>query len=316
MRVADWLMQQVKDEFRRSRDAAAAKEILGIRGTPDIAYRSASVHSQYRQGVHPDNLDPLLSFVGDDIRRAFDPADGSFSLEVKDQLAVPIGQSQVRFGSPTSDGGTRVLFGYGDEGEQNRLRRKSTPLHLPFYWELDDVGDDLVYRYIQGKGKVGRPLWRIVERRDEGGKKHPHIPEVGLDGMLRTDFLLVTRVRNYLGDNWQGGSFVVSFGGAHGTGTRAVQLLVRDQEELARVYRALKRLARREGLSSDVPPCFQLLFAVEVKNDPKLGSFGRRIRLVGEALIENDEEQWKQAARLVRPALEDWQRAPKPADGR
>jgi hypothetical protein len=302
LRVADWLLREAKGRVMRRLDAGAAKQILGIDGDPEIAYRSASVHSLYHDAVHPDNLDPLMALVGGDLMRGVDPDDATTNLEVLQELEVPIGQSQVRFGSPTSDGGARVLFGYGKEGESNRLIRTVEPIELPFYWELEDVGDDLAFRFVRGKGKVGRPLWRIVE----SPSKHSHIPEISSEGMLKTDYLLVTRVRNYFSEGWLAGKFVTSFGGAHGTGTRAVELLAGDRRELAKVRVTLKDLAKQAGLQSEVPPCFQLLFEVEIDNDEKRGSRGRRIRLVGQALIDNSDEHWKRAAECIAPARAEW----------
>ncbi len=302
LRVVDWVVAEAKTRLLRRRDATAAKRLLQIDQDPEVAYRSASVHSLFRDGVHPDNFDPLVAFVGDDLSRARDPADLRVDLEVLEQLSVPLGQSQVRFGSPTSDGGTRVLFGYGGEGESNRLIRKVEPFEMPFRWELEDVGERLAYRYVRGKGKVGRPLWRIV-----GGKDNtPYAPEPREDGLLKTDYLLVTRVPNYLGDGRLAGKFIVNFGGAHGTGTRAVELLVGNRKELARAHNSLRDLARRARLQSELPRCFQLLFEIGgIEHDPQLGSRGTEIRLLGSGLIEDNDNQWKDAARLIRPALEE-----------
>lgn len=304
MRVAEWVFEQSKARLARHRDAGMAMRLFGIDGDPDVAYRSSSVHSLFRDSVHPDNLDPLLVLTGPDLRRAADPQEADVALEVLQELAAAVGQSQVRFGSPTSDGGTRVLFGYGNEGDDNRLIRTAEPIELPFYWELEDVGDHLAYRYVRGKGKVGRPLWRIVERRGNV----PYTPELSHgDQLLKTDYLLVTRVRNYLGGDWQSGNFIVSFAGAHGTGTRAVELLAFDRKALAAAYNDLRRLAKRAGLRTGVPECFQLLFEVKIENDPEIGSRGTKLQLVGSELIPNDEEQWKYASRCVAPALAEWQ---------
>jgi hypothetical protein len=305
LRVADWFLREARSRVTRRLDAHAAKQILGIDGDPEIAYRSASVHSLYHDAVHPDNLDPLIALVGSDLLRGDDPNDATANLEVVQELEVPIGQSQVRFGSPTSDGGTRILFGYGEEGENNRLIRTTEPLELPFYWELEDVGDDLAFRFVRGKGKVGRPLWRIVESRTA----HSHIPEIDSEKMLKTDYLLVTRVRNYLSEGWLAGKFVTSFGGAHGTGTRAAELLAADRRELAKVRVALRELAKQAGLQQEAPPCFQLLFEVDIDNDEKRGSRGRKIRLVAQALIDNSDEHWKSAANCIAPARNEWARS-------
>jgi hypothetical protein len=85
-------------------------------------------------------------------------------------------------------------------------------------------------------------------------------------------------------------------------------LLVGNQRELARAYNSLRDLAKRAGLQTELPQCFQLLFEIgEIKHDPEVGSHGTEIRLLSSALIEDDDSQWKDAARLIRPALDEWQ---------
>jgi hypothetical protein len=103
-------------------------------------------------------------------------------------------------------------------------------------------------------------------------------------------------VRNYLSaDALDMGHYIVSFGGTHGTGTRALELLYRNRGILRKVADQLR--AR--------PAAFQLLLrAGNIAHDPVNGSHASRIELIGNAMILPDSDSvWRTAVRSVRRDL-------------
>lgn len=135
-----------------------------------------------------------------------------------------------------------------------------------------------------------RPNWRIA------GPSGLYVPRVDEDGLLQEDYLLVTRARNYLSTgSIDAGHYIVSFGGAHGTGTRALSILYRDRTILRKLSDQLR--AR--------PASFQFLLRVgDIAHDPVNGSHARSLELVGDAMILPDSDSiWRTAQESVRGRL-------------
>jgi hypothetical protein len=164
------------------------------------------------------------------------------------------------------------------------------PIELPFRWEISKShvdGSAIARRFVAGKGLVGRPNWRII------GPNGIYIPKVDEDGMLEEDYLLVTRLRNYLSEaSLDTDHFVVSFGGTHGTGTRALNLLYKDRSVLKKVGDQLHKR----------PAAFQVLLRVgNMKHDPVAGTHARSIAIAEDPVILPDRDQmWSSAAKDVR----------------
>jgi hypothetical protein len=291
-----WRHMQLRE--REAEATRAARALLGIGSPGEVAYRHSSTHSDFTPGkFHPDNTDALSAAADLDIVRA--GRDGRLRLLDRSGV-VDVEKSMVLIGSPVAEALSRDLFGYQPaEGLDNGLRLTQSPVDLPFRWQLDPEGIDpgaTATRFVRGHGPAARPNWRIVSERD--GRLF--IPAVDNDGWLRTDYLLVTRLRNFITRAaWQRGSFVVSFGGAHGTGTRAVDLLLRDEQ-------LLRQIAERLGES---PVAYQLLLEVgQMTHHPKEGTRAHAIRLVAAERIEDNEERWEEANRVAFPGFKGWLR--------
>lgn len=182
------------------------------------------------------------------------------------------------------------------------------PLDLPYAWELDPdrLGDGRVGRYVRGKGKVERPLWRIKDLRR--GESEYLVPTADAEGLLHEDYLLITRVRNFLSDDGPArGQFLVSFGGAHGTGTRAVALLLKDPVLLGKVLERLReKQSKSTGRLGGRPDAYQLLFRTSDIEHSAKGSIPRALELVDATILPDNDAIWDHAHRLVRPRLKRW----------
>jgi len=283
--------------YRRARqDVRAAKRLLGLHQKESVVYRSDNVHSMYAGTlrIHPDNRRALLAATGDD----YLAAETAGLLDVQDTVSADLGQHLVLVGSPTSEGISRLLFGYTTERDSgDGLVLQSAPVDLPYRFVLshEQVPERAVARrYIEGSGQVDRPNWRI----ETDGQTH--IPEVDNDGWLRTDYLLVTRLRNFLtAEGFAQGHSVTSIAGTHGVGTHALGLLLRDNA-------ALRSIA--ETTRGHPSPSFQaLLRVIEIDHDERKGSRARRIELIGEPVLLGDAPQrWETAHRAVRQRVTDW----------
>ncbi len=270
-------------------DAELARELLGLRQRAHIAYRHDSRHVLYTgsEQLHPDNLHGLAAASGNDYKRA----EAASLLEVADSAPARLAHDLVLIGSPTAEGLSRMIFGYRQEGDDaDSLIMDDGPLDLPYRWIISKADVDeraVARRFVAGRGMVERPNWRIV------GPDRIYVPRVDEDGMLAEDYLLVTRVRNYLSAGAvDAGRCVVSFGGTHGTGTRALGLLYRNR----RILRALADQLRTK------PAAFQLLLRVgNIVHDPVNGSRARDAELVGDAIVLPDTDAvWRTAIQCVR----------------
>jgi hypothetical protein len=243
---------------------------------------------------HPDNANAVAIASSYDAHEA----DRRKELVEADIVEVSEEQSMVLLGSPTAEGFSRVLFGYSRAGPEDSLRQTEAPLDLPFRWELDAAQIDAkAYRYVRDRGLVSRPNWRVVDQRTG----HLYIPETrNEDHLLVTDYLLVTRLRNFATQAaLDSGHYVVSFGGTHGTGTRAIDLVLSDRSVLRKVSQALR--GKRDVVA------YQLLFAVgNMLHDPDRGTRARKIDLVDAVLLDDSEERWRTAQSVIRPRLAEW----------
>lgn len=283
-------------------EAREARAILGIDPKRPPAYRHISRHSHFDvEHPHPDNADALETAAHHDLVSARQRK----RLLVVPELTVPIEKSMVLLGSPTAEAMTRDIFGYEPvEGFEDALVQTRRPLDLPFRWVLDPSEIDpgaRASRVVRGRGIISRPNWRIVD--DRTGK--PYIPEVR-DGVLDSDYLLVTRLRNFLTQKaYDTGQYLVSFGGAHGTGTRAIELLLSDNSVLERIA---------EELGHD-PVAYQLLLRVgRLTHTEREGTRAHAIELVAAELLEDREERWREAAQTILPSINPWLRHDDPGE--
>ncbi|ARP68902.1 hypothetical protein LK07_02935 [Streptomyces pluripotens] len=290
--TAGWL----KDTRADRKNVAEAKRLLGFQQRDGSVYRNDNVHPLYNgaASIHPDNRRALLAAAGDDYLEAVRQG----SLEILPRVEARLDDSLVLVGSPTSEGISRLIFGYTEAMDvEDSLILDTPPLDLPFRLILDrsQIPERaLARRFVEDRGATARPNWRIES------ESRAFIPELGEDGWLRTDYLLVTRLRNFLtADGFAQGHSLVSVAGTHGVGTRALSLLLRDRA-------LLKEIAAVTGRHEN--PSFQALFRIsDIKHDPKAGSRGRRIELVQKPVVIGDSpQQWQEAGRQASHTVQRW----------
>jgi hypothetical protein len=74
-------------------------------------------------------------------------------------------------------------------------------------------------------------------------------PQVNENAFLRTDYLLVTVAPNLINRaSFHRGDKIIVFGGTHGPGTRAVDLLFRDEPNLRRLLAASRGMPYWQAL--------------------------------------------------------------------
>lgn len=288
-----WVTRRLAGRRKLARLAKEGKTLLGISIDPLITYRHSSAHSHFsRQDPHPDNGDALVTVAGDD----YDTAERENRLVTVDELAVGIERSVILIGSPTAEDFSRIVFGYRPGQGENGLRFTGELFDLPYRWELDPTQiTATARRVVRGRGWSERPNWSLT-----GSKEWT--PYVGnQDKILTTDFLLVTRIPNFLTPKALGEQhFIVSVAGAHGTGTRAVELLLNDRTILSSIGEELKKLRS--------PAWYQLVFEVSgLTHREAEGTRARAATLKDAVAIDDDPGMWRDACDAVGPAVLEWQ---------
>ena len=287
-RAARWMRERAR--FRHQADFA--RELLGLHQDRSIAYRHDSRHVLYSgtENLHPDNLHGLVAASGN----AYQQAVRVGRLRIQDEILTHGEHDMALIGSPTAEGLSRLLFGYSPDGDPDSLALDQVPLDLPYRWVISksDVADAAVARrFVPGRGLVERPNWRV------SAPDRIYVPKVDEYGLLLDDYLLVTKVRNYLSrDATDGGFSIISFGGTHGTGTRALELLFKDRSLLADIAGKLRHR----------PAAFQALFRVsDIQHDRTLGSHARQIELVDDVVVLPDRDQiWRTATETVQRGIQ------------
>lgn len=288
----------VRTRRQNAADVREAKRLLGLAHPSGEAYRSDAVHPLYAPGeIHPDNQAALMAAGTDVLAR---------EAVTRDMLKVDATDSSLLlFGSPTSEGLSRVIFDYAEIPGRDGLLWKNPPLDFAYAWDLDPeaVGPGQVGRFVPGKGVVERPPWQIKSLRKSGPDRY--VPEVDSENLIAEDYLLITRIRNFLSPAAEArGQFLVSFGGAHGTGTRAVALLFRDKQLMRKVLETLKtRHLEASGQIAGIPKAYQLLFRVYDIRHGTSGSVPGGLELVDAVVLRDDDAAWSHARRQVSPRL-------------
>ncbi|MFC9925403.1 hypothetical protein [Streptomyces sp. NPDC127190] len=278
-----------------ARFIAGAKEALTI-GTLQLHetdFRQQSAHPLFPTGdaIHPDNAAALNAVLSGERRR---------KRKVVDQLWGNVGDSLVLLGSPTSEGLSRLVFGYQETPDRpDYLRKTGLASALPFSWNLDGTQIKArAKRWVQGLSEpTARPNWSI-----QGEKNHRWYPDLRGDDFLKTDYLLITKIPNILVDEDRGsGHFIVSIGGAHGTGTRSIERVLSNKSVLRKIVSDL-RIDPDD--SASWPNAYQVLLrAGKIEHDPWLGSSSRDVEYVDSRRISESSDWWNSWRRSLAPEM-------------
>lgn len=271
-----------------------AKELIGIASTDLYSYRLAMNHPLYRRGnAHPDDAASFHSIVSADVSRAMELG----LLNITEDISVSLNDGMILIGSPEAEAVTRLVFGYESYSTDRGMRYIGNTIDLPYRWQEDrESVEATCTRYVHGKGKVLRPNWPVIS--NVGNNEKVLYPVIRNDGLLHSDFLLITKVPNFLTSRaYQSGRSIVSIAGSHGTGTRAINTLLNDRRVLATIGEQIPR-----GY-----PSFQILLeAYDITHDPARGSVAKKVRLVDVQRFERSDSSWNSAARAAAERRASW----------
>lgn len=253
--------------WRQDRELAAyARGLLGLHDPRTYGYRVAQHHPIYSIGSpHPDDC----AAFGTILKTAISPALAQQDIEYASSVECSLDDGHVIVGSPESDPFAQAVFGYHSAGEHGSEFVGDT-LDLPFRWEEDARQVSATYtKFVPGRGEVERPNWPIVCQRAGGEVRR--FPEVDGDGFSATDWLVLTRIPNIASlEGLQRNRSIVSVAGAHGTATRAIELLVGNRHALAAIGGQVPRASN----------AFQALIEVGgIRHNPHTGSRASTIRV-------------------------------------
>jgi hypothetical protein len=288
--VARWYM----DRRRRNQDATYAKGLLGIDDSSLFSYRVAMDHPLQQHGTpHVDDLSAFADIASPSIAHAFPRG----WIDYVEDIEADLNEGLVLIGSPEAEALTRLLFGYRKLPERLGVEYRGDVIDLPYRWQEDTrYISAQCQRFVRGKGLVSRPNWPIID--NSGAEPKSLYPAVTNDGFLNSDFLLITRVPNFLTSQaQQSGRFIVSIAGVHGVGTRAVGLVLRNPKVLAEI-------AAQIGQNAEA---FQVLLeARSIFHDPVRGSFAKSIAIRSVRCFARSDSEWSHARRRVQEMYTDW----------
>lgn len=277
--------------FQRDR-AKELGSLLGLGGQDGYSYRVGMLHPTLAHGtVH---LDDQLAFgalaVGSLSRLTPMPW---LRLEY-----VPCEPSDtiVTVGSAWPEGLTRLIFGYTARPGSEDLQYVGGVIDLPYRWavSVNEVRSEC-FRYQPAGLICRRPNWGVVSMRQ--GFPQTLYPDLANDHFLVTDYLLITRLPNFLAEPDRG-SALISLGGTHGVGTRSVELMAGDK-------RLIADLAHRVGTGKS--KFFQVLLeASAIRHSPTHGSEAKRLRIVDFVPLQISDDQAAAARRTVASRFTDW----------
>ena len=234
---------------------------------------------------HPDDIIAFCAVAAPRIALA----SSGITPTVEDVVYSPLSASIVAIGSPEAEALTQIAFGY-DKNESGGYRYSGDTIDLPYHWLEDPTAISASYRRYseETQSMQWRPNWPVVS--NVGARERTLYPEVDQTGTLISDYLLITRIPNYLSsDGLQLGSVFVSIAGTHGAGTKAIELLVNDRKTLS-------TLSRRIPLGCD---SFQILCrALDLRVDAIGRTRASKIEVLDVQLIDSFDAKWNASARL------------------
>lgn len=278
-----WALNNFQSWHKDRRDLGASRRLLlADSGVGDTAYRSENAHDLWlKAGPSAENAIALTTAAGS--RYDIAKRKGLLRVEEGEFILTDMRRDIVLLGSPASEAISQAVFGYERE-DDGSLVLQGKVIDLPYYWALDrDPSVPGVRRYIDG-ALVYRPNWYLRGNASDGTRLL--IPAADADTrLLKTDYLVVTRLRNFI-DDYRAGYYIVNIGGTHGTGTRAIYLALRSAPIARKLFDQLG-----QGCTA-----FQAVFEVEVRHDhASAKSWPADISLVYATALRDSEAVWAAA---------------------
>jgi hypothetical protein len=288
--IADWVVRR----RRQKQDADQVKALFGVDQQRLFNYRVSMDHPLLQHGTpHVDDLAAFAAIAGPTIAHVH--ANGWD--EYPDDVEANLDEGMVLIGSPEAEALTRLVFGYRKLPGSRGVELVEDTIDLPFRW-LEDV--ELVSarckRFVPGRGITTRPNWPIID--NLGGRPKKLFPALTHDDFLNTDYLLITRVPNFLTSRAQeSGRSIVSIAGTHGTATRSVGLLLSNRKLLAEI----------SGRLSPRAEAFQVLIeARNIVHDPSRGSIAKGVVIRDVRSFHRPDRVWSEARSNLHRTYTDW----------
>ena len=152
----------------------------------------------------------------------------------------------VALGSPVSNYLSRIVmtYEYIDKDPSKGLVRdkEKSFFDLPFEFVMDadmlSKSGATAKRIIKGSVRQV-PNWSLYSNI----KNKLMVPIVSDDGQLKSDYLLITVVPNFFSKmDYDSGKTLILFAGTHGVGTKAVELLFRDEKLLKKLLKQVEHV--------------------------------------------------------------------------
>lgn len=199
--------------------------------------------------IHPDNKaagKTLNKVIG-----LYDTA--SSNAQIVPSIDTPLDDDVVLVGGSASTPFTRIVFEQDGPFDYKLSRSKRPIIPLPYYGLSDPtpIKTDRVGLVIEGVGPVAQYNWACVYTGPSGNKEKmlrstPGREELNVEqeGRIETvhvpidNYLIITKLPNFLSSKFEVASerndrstwpHVIVFDGMHGVGTRAVELLLREE---------------------------------------------------------------------------------------
>lgn len=209
-------------------------------------YIPGTSHRIYKGMIHPDDKFAVKSLEKIGI-------DGINNLELFPELILTpnIDGNLVTLGSPSTNALTAITFQYRYHNlgvNYGFIRERETQFELPFEYFMDGkylIDNGAIYkRKINDELEIG-PNWGIKNN----STNNLILPKVNNAGFIKTDYLLITVLPNiYEKKELDTNSKIIILGGAHGTGTKAIDLLFRNKNVLTQLINKTENIQYWQAL--------------------------------------------------------------------
>jgi len=251
---ADWLKAHIRPLINERKEKKQLQNELFTFLEKNVYCDMGFVHPYLveRKLPHPDN-EKALGEISHSIYNYF--RGNREIIYAKNVGYVDLKENVCSLGSPVSSRLSRKGMGYPLEG--NLGKEPSTK--LPFIFNLNEKDLGEVTRMMKGK-KWTVKNWAIINR-DSGEEFEPRFNP---DGYLKTDYLLITIIPNFLTEQGMRNNKVLGMiGGCHGPGTKAIGKVLEDVKLLEKMkkekgdydyYQSLFKISKLKHTKTDCIP--------------------------------------------------------------
>jgi hypothetical protein len=275
---------------------------------PYIKFVPGIVHYQSER-IYPDDYEALRFLKGSlrILKNLCLSAIGEGQIEEQRFLSSDLAGTFICTGGPVSNAISRIAMQY-ERKERDPTKgflRTTEPIiqlrYEPVYdveYVLSEAG--YMVRFIDDKAHRA-PNWFIRDIRSGELLKPAKHKKDDVDDVLATDFLLISILPNILDrESYERGDKIQIFGGTHGVGTRAVELVCSDSSLIERITGLVGKLPywqvlleinaidHREGQSRPISLRNDIRWCEVTINEAKLDEWFGKDRLFGKSSRRSD----------------------------